>query len=90
MFSLQTKNQGVTEELKCLKLLNKLEDTIAGGQIPEEVRVFMEPCMKVADSIKSYISKVSKRDFLYFIDFMVKLLFQVSLPLGRTLMFYAP
>ncbi|RXM92665.1 Tumor necrosis factor ligand superfamily member 10 [Acipenser ruthenus] len=56
----QTKNQGVTEELKCLKLLNKLEDTIAGGQIPEEVRVFMEPCMKVADSIKSYISKVTE------------------------------
>ncbi|XP_041076677.1 tumor necrosis factor ligand superfamily member 10-like [Polyodon spathula] len=56
----QTKNQGVTEELKCLKLLNKLEDTIAGGQIPEEVRVFMEPCMKVADSIKSYIAKVTE------------------------------
>ncbi|MBN3322365.1 TNF10 factor, partial [Atractosteus spatula] len=59
----QTKNQGVTEELKCLQFLNAIEEQInKGHDIPEELaRLFSsEPCLKLAEGIKTYISKVTE------------------------------
>ncbi|KAJ8247135.1 hypothetical protein GJAV_G00259160 [Gymnothorax javanicus] len=54
----QVKNQGVTEELKCLSLLNALDKQ---QDIPENLaQLFGEPCMKLAEGIKAYISKVTE------------------------------
>uniref|UniRef100_A0A671KCP3 Tumor necrosis factor ligand superfamily member 10 n=1 Tax=Sinocyclocheilus anshuiensis TaxID=1608454 RepID=A0A671KCP3_9TELE len=53
----QVKNQGVTEELRCLGLLNALDKD---RDIPEDLaQLFGEPCIKLAEGIKAYISKVS-------------------------------
>jgi len=50
------RSEGVTEELKCLSLLNALDKD---ENIPDELaRLFGEPCIKLAEGIKSYISKV--------------------------------
>lgn len=51
------RSQGVTEELKCLSLLNALHKD---PDIPEQLAQLLgEPCMKLAEGIKAYISKVS-------------------------------
>ncbi|KAM9827391.1 TNF superfamily member 10, like [Neosynchiropus ocellatus] len=53
----QVRSQGVTEELKCLSLLNHLD---TNQHIPDQLAVlFGEPCIKLAESIKEYISKVN-------------------------------
>uniref|UniRef100_A0A8C9TL77 Tumor necrosis factor ligand superfamily member 10 n=1 Tax=Scleropages formosus TaxID=113540 RepID=A0A8C9TL77_SCLFO len=53
----QVKSQGVMEELRCLGLLNALDKE---QNIPEHlVHLFGEPCIKLAEGIKAYISKVS-------------------------------
>ncbi|XP_052001331.1 tumor necrosis factor ligand superfamily member 10-like [Xyrauchen texanus] len=53
----QVKSQGVTEELRCLGLLNALDKDI---DIPEDLaQLFGEPCIKLAEGIKAYISKVT-------------------------------
>ncbi|XP_056317238.1 TNF superfamily member 10, like [Danio aesculapii] len=53
----QVKSQGVTEELRCLGLLNVLGKD---QDIPEDLaQLFGEPCMKLAEGIKAYISKVT-------------------------------
>lgn len=53
---LQVRSQGVTEELKCLSLLNALHKD---PDIPEQLAQLLgEPCMKLAEGIKAYISKV--------------------------------
>uniref|UniRef100_A0A672RTW9 Reverse transcriptase domain-containing protein n=1 Tax=Sinocyclocheilus grahami TaxID=75366 RepID=A0A672RTW9_SINGR len=53
----QVKNQGVTEELRCLGLLNALDKD---RDIPEDLaQLFGEPCIKLAEGIKAYISKVT-------------------------------
>uniref|UniRef100_A0A8C8LS34 Tumor necrosis factor ligand superfamily member 10 n=1 Tax=Oncorhynchus tshawytscha TaxID=74940 RepID=A0A8C8LS34_ONCTS len=50
--------QGVTEELKCLSLLNALDKD---QDIPENLaQLFGEPCIKLAEGIKAYISKVTE------------------------------
>ena len=50
------RSQGVTEELKCLSLLNALDKD---QDIPEDLaQLFGEPCIKLAEGIKAYISKV--------------------------------
>lgn len=50
------RSQGVTEELKCLSLLNALDKD---QDIPEQLaQLFGEPCIKLAEGIKAYISKV--------------------------------
>lgn len=50
------RSQGVTEELKCLSLLNALHKD---PDIPEQLAQLLgEPCMKLAEGIKAYISKV--------------------------------
>uniref|UniRef100_A0A673KPA4 Tumor necrosis factor ligand superfamily member 10 n=1 Tax=Sinocyclocheilus rhinocerous TaxID=307959 RepID=A0A673KPA4_9TELE len=55
----QVKNQGVTEELRCLGLLNALDKD---RDIPEDLaKLFGEPCIKLAEGIKAYISKVSSQ-----------------------------
>ncbi|KAG9340927.1 hypothetical protein JZ751_020120 [Albula glossodonta] len=54
----QVKSQGVTEELKCLSLLNVLDKQ---QDIPENLaQLFGEPCLRLAEGIKSYISKVTE------------------------------
>ncbi|KAM8881799.1 TNF superfamily member 10, like [Synchiropus splendidus] len=54
----QVRSQGVTEELKCLSLLNHLD---TNQHIPDQLAVlFGEPCIKLAESIKEYISKVTE------------------------------
>lgn len=53
----QVRSQGVTEELKCLSLLNALHKD---PDIPEQLAQLLgEPCMKLAEGIKAYISKVT-------------------------------
>ncbi|KAJ4949626.1 hypothetical protein JOQ06_021136, partial [Pogonophryne albipinna] len=50
------RSQGVTEELKCLSLLNLNLDK--DQDIPEQLaQLFGEPCIKLAEGIKAYISK---------------------------------
>ena len=52
------RSQGVTEELKCLSLLNALDKD---QDIPENLaQLFGEPCIKLAEGIKAYISKVRR------------------------------
>ncbi|KAL7880465.1 hypothetical protein SRHO_G00027190 [Serrasalmus rhombeus] len=52
------KSQGVTEELRCLGLLNALDKN---RDIPEDLaQLFGEPCIKLAEGIKAYISKVTE------------------------------
>ncbi|KAF3837362.1 hypothetical protein F7725_004826 [Dissostichus mawsoni] len=52
----QVRSQGVTEELKCLSLLNLNLDK--DQDIPEQLaQLFGEPCIKLAEGIKAYISK---------------------------------
>lgn len=52
----QVRSQGVTEELKCLSLLNALHKD---PDIPDQLAQLLgEPCMKLAEGIKAYISKV--------------------------------
>lgn len=47
----------MTEELKCLSLLNALHKD---PDIPEQLAQLLgEPCMKLAEGIKAYISKVT-------------------------------
>ncbi|KAG7484942.1 hypothetical protein MATL_G00055760 [Megalops atlanticus] len=54
----QVKSQGVTEELRCLGLLNALDKD---QDIPPHlVPLFGEPCIKLAEGIKAYISKVTE------------------------------
>ncbi|XP_061091554.1 tumor necrosis factor ligand superfamily member 10-like [Conger conger] len=71
----QVKNQGVTEELKCLSLLNALDKQ---QDIPENLaQLFGEPCMKLAEGIKAYISKVTE-------NIISKQTFQEARSLPRT------
>ncbi|XP_028331015.1 TNF superfamily member 10, like [Gouania willdenowi] len=50
--------RGVTEELKCLSLLNALDKD---QDIPDQLaQLFGEPCIKLAEGIKAYISKVTE------------------------------
>ncbi|CAL8384067.1 unnamed protein product [Arctogadus glacialis] len=52
----QVRSEGVTEELKCLSLLNALDKN---EDIPEQLaQLFGEPCIKLAEGIKAYISKL--------------------------------
>ncbi|KAJ0055935.1 hypothetical protein NL108_016434, partial [Boleophthalmus pectinirostris] len=52
------RSQGVTEELKCLSLLNVLDKD---QDIPDQLtQLFGEPCIKLAEGIKAYISKVTE------------------------------
>ncbi|TNM93683.1 hypothetical protein fugu_001859 [Takifugu bimaculatus] len=54
----QVRSQGVTEELKCLSLLNALHKD---PDIPDQLAQLLgEPCMKLAEGIKAYISKVTE------------------------------
>ncbi|KAL0993902.1 hypothetical protein UPYG_G00115380 [Umbra pygmaea] len=55
----QVRNQGVAEELRCLGLLNALEKD---QEVPESlVQLFGEPCIKLAEEIRAYITKVTER-----------------------------
>uniref|UniRef100_A0A3B4UMI5 Tumor necrosis factor ligand superfamily member 10 n=2 Tax=Seriola TaxID=8160 RepID=A0A3B4UMI5_SERDU len=54
----EVRSQGVTEELKCLSLLNALDKD---QDIPDQLaQLFGEPCIKLAEGIKAYISKVTE------------------------------
>ncbi|KAJ8405836.1 hypothetical protein AAFF_G00312730 [Aldrovandia affinis] len=54
----QVKTQGVTEELRCLGLLNALDKD---QEIPPNLaQLFGEPCVQLAEGIKAYISKVTE------------------------------
>ncbi|XP_072232187.1 TNF superfamily member 10, like [Leuresthes tenuis] len=54
----QVRSQGVKEELKCLSILTALDQE---KDIPEQLaQLFGEPCIKLAEGIKSYISKVTE------------------------------
>ncbi|KAJ8351334.1 hypothetical protein SKAU_G00228100 [Synaphobranchus kaupii] len=71
----QVKNQGVTEELKCLSLLNALDKQ---EDIPENLaQLFGESCIKLAEGIKAYISKVTE-------NIISKQTFQEARSLPRT------
>ncbi|KAK1788218.1 hypothetical protein P4O66_016676 [Electrophorus voltai] len=53
------RSQGVSEELRCLGLLNALEKE---QDVPDGlVQLFGEPCIKLAEGIKAYISKKDKQ-----------------------------
>lgn len=52
----QARSQGVSEELRCLGLLNALEKD---QELPDGlVQLFGEPCIRLAEGIRTYISKV--------------------------------
>ncbi|KAK3555690.1 hypothetical protein QTP86_029084, partial [Hemibagrus guttatus] len=52
----QARSQGMSEELRCLGLLNALEKD---QEVPDGlVQLFGEPCIRLAEGIKTYISKV--------------------------------
>ncbi|XP_014012074.1 tumor necrosis factor ligand superfamily member 10 isoform X2 [Salmo salar] len=71
----QVRSQGVTEELKCLSLLNALDKD---QDIPEDLaQLFGEPCIKLAEGIKAYISKVTE-------NIISKQTFQEARTLPRT------
>ncbi|XP_041738539.1 tumor necrosis factor ligand superfamily member 10 [Coregonus clupeaformis] len=71
----QVRSQGVTEELKCLSLLNALDKD---QDIPENLaQLFGEPCIKLAEGIKAYISKVTE-------NIISKQTFQEARTLPRT------
>ncbi|XP_059382554.1 tumor necrosis factor ligand superfamily member 10-like [Carassius carassius] len=54
----QARTQGVVEELRCLGLLNALEKE---QDVPDDlVQLFGEPCIKLAEGLKAYISKVTE------------------------------
>ncbi|KAB5548841.1 hypothetical protein PHYPO_G00060280 [Pangasianodon hypophthalmus] len=54
----QARSQGVSEELRCLGLLNALEKD---QEVPDGlVQLFGEPCIRLAEGIKTYISKVTE------------------------------
>lgn len=54
--AVQVRSQGVAEELRCLGLLNALEKD---QEIPESlVQLFGEPCIKLAQGIRAYVTKV--------------------------------
>ncbi|KAA8582690.1 hypothetical protein FQN60_006361, partial [Etheostoma spectabile] len=54
MLHASVRSQGVTEELKCLSLLNALDKD---QDIPDQLaQLFGEPCIKLAEGIKAYIS----------------------------------
>lgn len=54
----KVEKQGVTEELRCLGLLNAFDKT---RDIPEDLAQLLgEPCIKMAEGIKAYISKVTE------------------------------
>ncbi|XP_013984948.1 tumor necrosis factor ligand superfamily member 10 [Salmo salar] len=54
----QVRSQGVAEELRCLGLLNALEKD---QEIPESlVELFGEPCIKLAQGIRAYVTKVTE------------------------------
>ncbi|XP_051956417.1 tumor necrosis factor ligand superfamily member 10-like [Xyrauchen texanus] len=54
----QARSQGVVEDLRCLGLLNALEKE---QEVPDDlVMLFGEPCIKLAEGLKSYISKVTE------------------------------
>uniref|UniRef100_A0A3Q3JPX1 Tumor necrosis factor ligand superfamily member 10 n=1 Tax=Monopterus albus TaxID=43700 RepID=A0A3Q3JPX1_MONAL len=54
----EVRSQGVTEELRCLSLLNALDKD---QDIPDQLaQLFGEPCIKLAEGIKAYISKVTE------------------------------
>uniref|UniRef100_A0AAY4CX16 THD domain-containing protein n=1 Tax=Denticeps clupeoides TaxID=299321 RepID=A0AAY4CX16_9TELE len=53
---MQVRTQTVTEEMRCLGLLNALE---RDQELPDAlVHIFGEPCIKLAEGIKAYITKV--------------------------------
>ncbi|XP_062868000.1 tumor necrosis factor (ligand) superfamily, member 10 like 3 [Trichomycterus rosablanca] len=55
----QARNQGISDEVRCLGLLNALENE---KEVPDGlVHHFGEPCIRLADSIKTYISKVTEK-----------------------------
>lgn len=71
----QVRSQGVTEELRCLSLLNALDKE---QDIPENLaQLFGEPCIKLAEGIKAYISKVTE-------NIISKQTFQEARTLPRT------
>ncbi|XP_036404822.1 TNF superfamily member 10, like [Megalops cyprinoides] len=71
----QVKSEGVTEELRCLSLLNALDKQ---QDIPENLaQLFGEPCIKLAEGIKAYISKVTE-------NIISKQTFQEARSLPRT------
>ncbi|KAM6949432.1 TNF superfamily member 10, like [Aplochiton taeniatus] len=71
----QVRSQGVTEELKCLSLLNALDKD---QDIPEQLtQLFGEPCIKLAEGVKAYISKVTE-------NIISKQTFQEARTLPRT------
>ncbi|KAG7321427.1 hypothetical protein KOW79_015842 [Hemibagrus wyckioides] len=54
----QARSQGMSEELRCLGLLNALEKD---QEVPDGlVQLFGEPCIRLAEGIKTYISKVTE------------------------------
>ncbi|KAI5622371.1 tumor necrosis factor (ligand) superfamily, member 10 like 3 [Silurus asotus] len=54
----QARSQGVSEELRCLGLLNALDKD---QEVPDSlVQLFGEPCIRLAEGIKTYISKVTE------------------------------
>ncbi|KAF5890192.1 tumor necrosis factor ligand superfamily member 10-like, partial [Clarias magur] len=54
----QARSQGVSEELRCLGLLNVLEKD---QEVPDGLlQLFGEPCIRLAEGIRTYISKVTE------------------------------
>ncbi|XP_029463339.1 tumor necrosis factor ligand superfamily member 10-like [Rhinatrema bivittatum] len=57
---LKTQTQGTSEELKCLQLINKLEEISDPAVSELEELIINESCFKLVNSIKSYITMVTE------------------------------
>ncbi|XP_030065497.1 tumor necrosis factor ligand superfamily member 10 [Microcaecilia unicolor] len=57
---LKTQTQGTSEELKCLQLINRLEEISDPAVFDLEELIINESCLKLVNSIKSYITLVTE------------------------------
>nr|XP_033801274.1 tumor necrosis factor ligand superfamily member 10-like [Geotrypetes seraphini] len=57
---LKTQTQGTSEELKCLQLINRLEEISDPAVFELEELIINESCLKLVNSIKSYITMVTE------------------------------
>ncbi|KAM4696084.1 tumor necrosis factor ligand superfamily member 10-like [Rhinophrynus dorsalis] len=57
---LQAETQGISEELRCLQIVNRMEDASDPMEFDPDGITLSESCQKLASSIKSYVTQVTE------------------------------
>ncbi|KAG8448084.1 hypothetical protein GDO86_015249 [Hymenochirus boettgeri] len=57
---LKAQTRGISEELRCLQIINKMEDVSDPIEFDLDGLILNESCQKLASSIKSYITQVTE------------------------------